>query len=451
MAKKIPKRISQTILQSLGGGMVPRTGIEQIAVGRKDELEALLTDLDDIVAEGGATFRIIVGPYGSGKSFLLQLLRNYAFRRKFVVADADLSPQKRLTGSKNEGLELYRELLHNMAIDTRPDGNAFAVLLEKWISNIQSQVVTAGTSPSSPGFTNEVEKRIHATISAMKGMVHGFDFATVVNAYWRGHQYGVDELKDNAIRWLQGEFNTKTEARQALKVGAIIDDSTWYDHIKLLAYFVQQIGYKGLIIFIDEAVNLYHISHKVSRNNNYERLLTILNDTLQGRAEYLGVLFGAVPDMVHDKRRGLYGYEALKTRLEDSRFARQGLRDMSGPIIRLDVLSHNEIFLLLQTIREIHGNHHKYEPGLDDRQLQAFMSMVLDRIGADTLLTPREILRDFVTLLNLLQQNPDESFESLVGEGKFTPGKPFTDPDALTPATEIHDDNGSSPYASFQI
>ena len=387
MAKRIPKRASQAILQSLGAGVVPRTGAEHIAVGRKDELEALLRDLDDIVAEGGATFRMIVGRYGSGKSFLLQLLRNYAFKRKFVVADADLSPQKRLTGSKNEGLELYRELLNNMAIDTRPGGNAFAALLEKWINYIQSEVVTAGTSPSLPSFAKEVEARIHATIHEMEGMVHGFDFATVVNAYWRGHQHGDDEQKGNAIRWLRGEYNTKTEARQALNVRVIIDDSTWYDYIKLLAYFMRQIGYKGLIIFIDEAVNLYHISHKVSRNNNYERLLTILNDTLQGKAQYLGVLFGATPQMIEDTRRGLYGYEALKTRLEDSRFAREGLRDMSGPLIRLDILSHNEIFLLLRRVCEIHTMHHKYEAMLDDRHLEAFMSIVLARIGADTLLT----------------------------------------------------------------
>ena len=447
MANRIPKRISQAILQSLGAGVVPRTGAEYIHVGRNDELGALLNDLDDIVAEGGASFRMIVGRYGTGKSFMLQLLRNYAFKRKFVVADADLSPQKRLTGSKNEGLELYRELLNNMAIDTRPGGNAFAALLEKWINSIQSEVVKMGTSPSMPSFAKEVEARIYATISEMEGMVHGFDFATVINAYWRGHQEGDDERKSNAIRWLRGEFNTKTEARQALNVRVIIDDSTWYDYIKLLAYFMRQIGYKGLIIFIDEAVNLYHISHKVSRNNNYERLLTILNDTLQGKAEYLGVLFGATPQMVEDDRRGLYGYEALKTRLEDSRFARQGLRDMSGPLIRLDVLSHSEIFLLLKTIRDIHCKHYKYETTLEDRHLEAFMSMVLNRIGADTLLTPREVLRDFVALLNLLRQHPSESFETLVGEVQFTTGEPIADPEALTPASEIHD----SPYASFQI
>ena len=147
------------------------------------------------------------------KALCCSCLRNYAFKRKFVVADADLSPQKRLTGSKNEGLELYRELLNNMAIDTRPGGNAFAPLLEKWINNIQSEVVKAGASPSSPNFADKVEARIHATISDMESMVHGFDFATVINAYWRGHQEGKDELKSNAIRWLRGEFNTKTEAR----------------------------------------------------------------------------------------------------------------------------------------------------------------------------------------------------------------------------------------------
>ena len=332
-------------------------------------MSALLNDLDDIVAEGGATFRIIVSRYESGKSFMLQLLRNYAFKRKFVVADADFSPQKRLTGLKNEGLELYRELLNNMAIDTRSGGNAFAPLLGKWTNNFQSEVVKTGTSPSLPSFANEVEARIHATISDMAGMVHCFDFATVINAYWRGHREGNDQLKTDAIRWLWGEFNTKTEARAALNVRVIIDDTTWYDCIKLLAYFMPQIGYKGLIIFIDESVNFYLISHRVSRNNNYERLLTILNDTLQGKAEYLGVLFGAASKMVEDERRGLYGFEALKTRLEESRFARQGLREMSGPLIRLDDLGHSEIFLLLQTIREVHSKHHRYKTTIEDRHL----------------------------------------------------------------------------------
>ena len=451
MTKKVSKRISSAILQSLGAGVVPRTGAEHIAVGRKVEIEALLHDLDDIIADGGATFRLIVGRYGSGKSFLLQLLRNYAFQGNFVVADADLSPQRRLTGSKNQGLALYRELLNNMATRTRPDGNAFATLLEKWISNIQSEIMKSGVSPSSPGFASSVEQKIHDTVRDMEGMVHGFDFATVINAYWRGHQNGDDELKGAALRWLRGEYSTKTEARQALDVRVIIDDESWYDYIKLMAYFVRNIGYKGLIIFIDEAVNLYKISHTVSRNNNYERLLTIFNDTLQGKAEYLGVLIGATPQMVEDTRRGLFSYEALKTRLEESRFAREGLRDMSGPLVRLDILSHSEIYVLLQTIREIHGIHYKYDPKISDEQIKDFMSEVLSRIGADSLLTPREVIRDFVALLNILQQNPQETFESLLGEVEFTTGKPYFDPEALTPENEIKDDEDESPYSSFEI
>ena len=451
MVQKIPKRVSTAILQSLGAGVVPRTGAEHIAVGRKLEIEALLHDLDDVISEGGATFRLIVGRYGSGKSFLLQLIRNYAFQRNFVVADADLSPQRRLTGSKNQGLALYRELLNNMATRTRPDGNAFAALLERWISSIHSEVMNNGVSPSSPKFATLVEQKIHATVNEIEGMIHGFDFAAVINAYWNGHQSGNDELKGAALRWLRGEFNTKAEARQALNVRVIIDDESWYDYIKLMAYFVRHIGYEGLVLFIDEAVNLYKISHTVSRNNNYERLLSIFNDTLQGKAEYLGVLIGATPQMVEDTRRGLFGYEALKTRLEESRFAREGLRDMTGPLIRLDVLNHSEVYVLLQTIRDIHQLHYGYESSVDDRQIRAFMNEVLNRIGADTLLTPREVVRDFVALLNMLYQHSDETFDSLVGELEFTAAKPYVDPEALTPETEIHDDNEESPYSSFEI
>ena len=440
MTKRIPKRVTAAVLQSLGAGVVPRIGAEHIVVGRKAELEAILSDFDNIVADGGASFRLIVGRYGAGKSFLLQLLRNEAFKRRFVVADADLSPQRRLTGSKGEGLALYRKLLSNIAIRTRPNGNAFAPLLEKWIDNIQKRTVRAGIEPSSPEFERKVAGRVHAVIGEMEVMEHGFDFAEVLNAYWRGHRHNDDELKAAALRWLRGEFNTKTEARQSLGIRVIIDDSSWYDYIKLMAYFVRQIGYRGLILFIDEAVSLYHISHRVSRSNNYERLLTIVNDVLQGNAEYLGVLFGATPTMVEDPRKGLFSYEALRTRLEESRFSRQGLRDMSGPLIRLDALDHNEIYVLLEKIRDLHALHNKYEPGMGERQLTAFMSEVSSRIGAETLLTPRDVLRDFISVLNLLHQNPDKTFESIMGTVGFVTG-----------GTENHLDDDMSPFASFQI
>jgi hypothetical protein len=450
---KIPKRISTAILQSLGAGVVPRIGLEYVAVGRKAEIETLLHDIDDIIAEGGATFRMILGRYGSGKSFLAQLIRNYALQRNFVVMDADLSPTTRLTGTKEQGLSLYRELLTNAATRTRPDGGAFNALLERWISDLQQQVMQSeGIHPNATQFATLVDTRIYATVSQMEGMVHGFDFSTVISAYWHGHQSGDDTKKDAAMRWLRGEYSTKTEAREALGVRVIIDDNTWYDYIKLLAHFVKDIGYKGLIIFIDEAVNLYKISHTVSRNNNYERLLTIFNDTMQGKAQYLGVIIGATPQMVEDTRRGLFSYEALRTRLEESRFARDGLRDLSGPMIRLEVLTPEEIFVLLQRIREIHGLHHLYAPNVTDKQIEFFLNEIRKRLGAEQMLTPREVVRDFHAVLNIIHQNPGQSFSSIVGGKEFQPTRVDSDPEALTPESEIVDEDGStSPYKKFEL
>jgi len=452
----VPKRITTAILQSLAAGVVPRVGLEHIAVGRKEEITALLSDLDTVVAEGGASFRLILGRYGSGKSFLCQLIRNYALQRNFVVADADLSPDRRLTGAQGQGLGLYRELLNNMATKTRPDGNAFAALLERWISDVQSQVVQGDKIPATaPAFADAVERRIHAAIAEMEGMVHGFDFGAVLNVYWRAHLAGSDERKTAAMRWLRGEYTTKSEAREALGVRVIIDDNAWYDYIKILAHFFKDIGYRGLVIFVDEAVNLYKISNRVARNNNYERLLTIFNDTLQGKAQHLGVVVGATPQMVEDPNRGLYSYEALRSRLVESRFVRSGMRDLSGPMIRLEVLSPTEIYVLLQRLRELHGMQHGSTPRVSDAQIQAFMTEVVNRLGADQLLTPREVIRDFVAVLNLLQQNPSLTFEGIIGDAAFAFTPASADPEALSAENEIRDPNDgadtAAPFASFRL
>lgn len=458
MEKKIPKRVSTAIVQSLGAGVVPRVGLEHIAVGRKNEITTLLDDLDQTVSQGGASFRLILGRYGSGKSFLCQLIRNYALQRNYVVADADFSPTRRLTGTKGQGLGMYRELLNNLATRTRPDGNAFAALLERWISEVQNEVMQKdGLAPTAPDFSKAVERRIHITIDEMEGMVHGFDFATVMNAYWGGHQSDDDTRKDNALRWLRGEFATKAEAKEALGVRVIIDDDSWYDYIKLLAHFVKDIGYAGLVIFMDEAVNLYKISNTVSRQNNYERLLTIFNDTLQGKAEYLAVLMCGTPQMVEDRQRGLFSYDAIRTRLEESRFSRDGLRDLSGPMIRLETLTQTEIFALLVRLQEVHAMHFDYKPRLSQAQIQHFMSEVLNRLGAEQFLTPREVVRDFIAVLNIMYHNPEQSFETIMGTSTFTPSPALSDPEALTPETEIQDEepinptSPSSPYKNFEV
>lgn len=454
MTARIPRRTSTALLQSLAAGVVPRTGLEHIAVGRHNELRAMLDDLDTIIAEGGASFRVIMGKYGSGKSFLCQLIRNYALQRNFVVADADFSPDRRLAGTNRQGVGLYRELLRNMATRTRPEGNAFAAIFERWISDVQNAVLQENSlTPQDPRFNGLVEQRIYQTIQGMEGMVHGFDFATVVSAYWQGHAQDDDIRKNAALRWLRGEYNNKTEARADLGVRVIIDDASWYDYIKLIAQFVHDIGYKGLVLFLDEAVNLYKISNRVARQNNYERLLTILNDVLQGRAQYFGVILGGTPQMVEDPNRGLYNYEALRTRLEPSRFAADGLLDFTGPLVRLAPLSPTELFVLLQNLRQVHALHHKYDPTLTDQQLQAFLKYVYERVGADQLLTPRELIRDFIAVLNILDQNPGQNFEQVVFGSNFEFSSPTIDTEALTPENEIHDepDNSDSPFASFQI
>ncbi|KKO52663.1 ATP-binding protein [Paenibacillus sp. DMB20] len=418
---KIPKRLTTALVNSLTAGVVPRVGLEFIAVGRKPEVEAILRDMDNI-AEGGAAFRLITGRYGSGKSFLLQMIRNYAMDRDFVVADADLSPERRLVGTKGQGLATYRELMTHLSTRTRPDGGALEMILQKWIAALQQSVMqAAGLRPGDPGLNEQVELRIFEVTGRMQSLVHGFDFAKVLASYWNGYKLGDDDRKQAALRWLRGEYPTKTEARKDLGVGVIIDDDSWYDYIKLWSEFTAAIGYKGLLLFIDEGVNLYKITNTASRQSNYEKLLTMFNDTMQGKAEHLGILMGGTPQFVEDERRGLFSYDALRSRLIDGRYGSAGFKTYASPILKLDMLSHEEILILLQKLRDIHALHFQYDPLLTDEQLIGFMQNAVGRLGADELLTPREVVRDFMDLLHTLHQHPDCTFEALLGEMAVQP------------------------------
>ena len=420
---KIPKRMTTALVNSLTAGVVPRIGLEHIAVGRRQEIEAILRDMDNI-AEGGAAFKLITGKFGSGKSFLLQMIRNYAMDRDFVVADADLSPERRLVGTKGQGLATYRELMSHLSTRTRPDGGALEIILQKWIITLQQTVMQEKAyGPDHPQLGEEVEKQIYAVASEMRGLVHGFDFAKVLAAYWNGHKLADDELKQDSLRWLRGEFATRTEARKALGVGVIIDDDNWYDYMKLWAEFTAAIGYKGLLLFIDEGVNLYKITNSISRQSNYEKLLTMFNDTMQGKAESLGIFLGGTPQFVEDGRRGLFSYEALRSRLVAGRYGAAGLNNYTGPIIALEMLSHEEILILLQKLRDIHALHYGYEAQLTQEQLVHFMEEAVGRLGADELLTAREVVRDFMDLLHTLHQHPEMTFEKLVGERSSKPAE----------------------------
>ncbi|NEP12150.1 MAG: ATP-binding protein [Symploca sp. SIO2C1] len=439
--QKIPKRVSTALMNALSAGVVPRIGLEHIAVGREKEIAALSQDLENI-AEGGAGFRFIIGRYGSGKSFMLQLIRNLAMEQGFVVADVDLSPERRLAGSNSQGMATYRELMSNLATRTNPSGGAIALILEKWISGILSQVAQAtGKRPDDEGFDDQVELKIREVVDDLEGLVHGFDFGSVIIAYWRGYREDNEEKKDAALRWLRGEFATKTGAKSALGVRVIINDDTWYDYIKLFAKFASDIGYKGLLVLLDEAVHLYKITHAGSRHNNYDKLLAMFNDSMQGKAEYLSIIVGGTPQFLEDKRRGLHSEEAWRTRLVKSRFVKDGLQDTSSPVIQLEALTSKELSQLLQRLVQVHATHYKYKKVLSAKELEEFKQEVVNRLGADTLSTPREVVRDFIGVLNILQQNPQVTFTELVRDTNFQP----------TPTEENTSMDKDSEFAEFTL
>ena len=442
------KREAVTILNSLGAGVVPRTGLRHIAVGRMQEIAALKNDLDHN-REGGSTVRFVIGRYGSGKSFMLQLMRTYALESKFVVADADFSPERRLYGSGGEGQAIYRELMKNLSTQTRPDGNALPTIIEKWISGIQASVVTQNNAqPGSSEFVALVKARIIGTLNEMQELVHGFDFGNVLAAYYQGYIDNNDELKSSAIRWMRGEYATKTEAFAALKVRSIIDSSNYYDYLKVLAGFVQKIGYAGLVVCLDEAAYLYKITNSISRNNNYEAILSIVNDCLQGRASYISFLFGGTPEFLEDQRRGLFSYEALRSRLAANRFLGEGLQDFSSPVIKLSSLTAEEIFVLLQKIRDIHRDQAAVKIDLADKDIHAYMEETLRRMGAREFTTPREIVREFVNLLNLLVQYPQKNWREIV---LGLPAPRESVPTETAEDTTTADDDPLDRFSNFKV
>ena len=420
---KVPRRIASVIINSLKGGVVPRVGLPYITVGRQAEIEALLHDLE-LVGEGGASFRFLVGRYGSGKSFLLQTIRNHAMGKGFVVADADLSPERRLQGTKGQGLATYRELISNLSTKTRPEGGALTLILDRWISNVQMEVAGEGgfdlTNPSDPAFAAEVEKRIYVVIRQLQDMVHGYDFARLLAMYFRAYVESDDETKANVVRWFRGEYRTRAEAKADLGVNIVIGDDDWYDYIKLFASFLKGAGYAGLVVLVDELVNLYKIPNTVARQYNYEKILTMYNDTLQGRASYLGIIMSGTPQCVEDRRRGLYSYEALRSRLAQGRFASEGHVDMLAPVIQLQPLTPEELLVLVEKLADIHAGFFGYERVLREGDLVAFLQVELARVGADSHITPREIIRDFVELLDILYQNPALTLEELVNDPAFS-------------------------------
>jgi len=421
MENQVPARIANTLINALKGGVVPRVGLEYITVGRAQEIAAILRDID-LIAEGGASFRFIVGRYGSGKSFLLQTIRNYAAAKGFAVVDADLSPERRFAGTKGQGLATYKELIQNLSTKSKPDGGALPLILERWISGIQASV-KAQTGLEGDAFNRQVEKQIYAVAGSLEGMVNGFEFAKAVVAYWRAYRLDDAALKSSVLKWFRGEYPSRKEAKADLDINFTVTDETWYDFLKIFAVFLVSAGYKGLLVLIDELVNIFKIPNSITRQNNYEKILTIYNDVLQGKAKHIGFLMGGTPQCVEDKYKGVFSYEALRSRLAEGHFATEGVKDLSAPIIRLQMLTQEEMYVLVEKLRDIHARLFAYEPALKHDDLVYFLTVEYNRVGAGTHITPREIIRDFIELVNILHQNPQKSASEILGSNSFEMAK----------------------------
>jgi hypothetical protein len=435
----IRPRERDAIVQALRAGVVPRVGQQHVQVGRVEEVRGLLADIDRI-ADGGSAFRLAIGEYGSGKTFFLHLVRSIAMERKLVTVHADLSPDRRLHATGGQARYLYAELMRNMSTRAKPDGGAMGSIVERFVTSALTEARETGNSP-------DVVIRIR--LAELAELTGGYDFAEVIAAYWRGHDTGDDQLRSDAVRWLRGEFSTRTDARAALGVRTIVDDATFYDQLKLLARFVVMAGFTGLLVCLDEMVNLYKLAHTQARNANYEQILRILNDSLQGSAAHLGFVLGGTPDFLLDTRRGLYSYAALQSRLAENAFATNGLVDYSGPVLRLANLSPEDFYLLLTRLRDVFAGGDPAAYLLPDEGLTAFMMHCSTRIGDAYFRTPRTTIKEFVNLLAVLDQNPGADWESLVGGVTI---ETESNPDLVPlPDDNGQPDSGGDELASFRL
>lgn len=415
IAKKIRAKERDAIIQSLKSGVTPKVGIQHIQVGRVHELKAMIQDIERIT-DGGSAFRLIIGEYGSGKTFFLSVVRAIALERKLVTVNADLSPDRRIHASAGQARNLYSELMRNMSTRNKPDGNALTSVVEKFITEARIEADSTGKS------ANAV---IHEKLASLSELVGGYDFAKVIEAYWTGHETDNETLKANAIKWLRAEYSTKTDARNDLGVRTIISDTSFYDSLKLMSLFVRQAGYQGLLVNLDEMVNLYKLNNTTARTSNYEQILRILNDCLQGTAEHLGFLLGGTPEFLLDPRKGLYSYEALQSRLAGNTFAKQaGVIDYSSPALHLASLTPEELYILLKNLRHVYAEGDESKYLVPDESLKAFLKHCSQTIGDAYFRTPRNTIKAFLDMLAVIDQNPNIAWNNLVASVAIEEEKP---------------------------
>lgn len=426
MIDKIKPKEATSIINSLIGGVVPKIGVQHIAVGRSEEINAVVTALED-VKNGHSMVKFWIGDFGSGKSFMLHLLNTVALKQKFVVANADFTPDNRLYSNDGKAVALYTAIMDNVSIQTKPEGGALPTLLEKWIE----QVITKTAEDNKISLTeirNEqylglIQTNIQKTINEITD-VGGFDFGLVVMKYYEGFIKNDEQLRRNALKWLKGEYRTKTEARQDLGIREIINDLNYYDMLKNFCKLFVSMGYSGFMVNLDEAINLYKISNSAIREKNYEKILTIYNDCFQGKVANLFFNFAGTKEVLENQRRGLFSYDALKTRLVTNKYETLEIRDFAQPVIRLLPIDHNEIFVLLKNLKAIFDYNYKINLSVSDDDIKQFMEELFNKPGASDFLMPREVIREFLNILNIIRQNPTVDKTKLFGELEISDERP---------------------------
>ncbi|QHS58554.1 ATP-binding protein [Chitinophaga agri] len=426
MIENIKPREATSIINSLLGGVVPKTGVQHITVGRSAEIQAFLTALED-VKNGHSMVKFWIGDFGSGKSFMMHLLNTVAMKQKFVVANADFTPQNRLYANDGKSLALYSAIIDNLAIQTKPEGGALSTLLEKWIEQVITKAAQenniAITDIRDEKYENLILNYIQRTINELTD-VGGFDFGQVIMKYYLGYIKDDEQLRKNALRWLKGEYHTKTEARQELGVRDIISDDNYYDMLKNFCKLFVSIGYSGFMVNLDEAINLYKIPTAAMREKNYEKILHIYNDCFQGKVGNLFFNFAGTRDFLENERRGLFSYQALKSRLATNKFESQEIRDFAQPVIRLMPLNATEIYVLLQQLKQVFDLNYKTNIDITSEDIQLFMEELFNRPGANEFLTPREVIRDFLNILSILRQHPGMDKAKLFADVEVTDERP---------------------------
>lgn len=426
MIENIKPKEATAIINSLIGGVVPKIGVQHITVGRSEEISAFVNALED-VKNGHSMVKFWIGDFGSGKSFMLHLLNTVALKQKFVVTNADFTPDNRLYSNDGKGVALYSAIMDNIAIQTKPEGGALPTLMEKWIEQVVSKTAQdnniALENIRDEKYLSLIQNNIMKTINEITE-VGGFDFGTVVMKYYEGYIKDDEQLRRNALKWLKGEYHTKTEAKQDLGVREIINDLNYYDMLKNFCKLFVSMGYSGFMINLDEAINLYKISTSVMREKNYEKILSIYNDCFQGKVSNLFFNFAGTKEVLENERRGLFSYHALKSRLESNKFETAEIRDFAQPVIKLLPLDHNEVFVLLIKLKAIFDYNYKVTTNISEDDIQSFMEEMFNKPGASEFLTPREVVRDFLNILNILRQNPNLDKSKLFGDIEISDERP---------------------------